>query len=310
MRAPLAGPAVLALLSLVGGSGASSAPADAGAVSAAPVKLQPHRAIYDVSLDEAGPATSIGSITGRVVYELMGSACEGYAQNMRFVTETTNSEGQSSLTDLRTSSWEDAPARRMRFSSSTYGNEQLLDQTQGTATKSGASGGSSKPAAPAARVSDQPKAARDALAIEVTKPARKSARIGEPVFFPIDHSVAMIRDAREGRRMFTGNLYDGSEGGEKYYFTAASIGPAAASETLQRFAKEGETSRFAGVRSWPIAIAYFKPEAGHTDQLPMYEMFFRFHDNGITSELVIDHGDYRLKGELKELTLLEQSPCP
>jgi hypothetical protein len=43
--------------------------------------------------------------------------------------------------------------------------------------------------------------------------------------------------------------------------------------------------------------------------LPLYEMFFRFHENGITSELVIDHGDYRLKGELKELALLDQSPC-
>jgi hypothetical protein len=38
-------------------------------------------------------------------------------------------------------------------------------------------------------------------------------------------------------------------------------------------------------------------------------MYFRFHENGVTSNLVIDHGDYRLKGELKELTLLDQSPC-
>lgn len=322
--------AILSLLSSSCGAGLGVPVAWSGgvAVSSAPIRLQPHRAIYDISLDETGPATSIGSITGRVVYELMGSTCEGYAQNMRFVTEMTNTDGQSSTTDLRTSSWEDVPARRMRFSSSTYGNDQLVEQTQGSATKSNGNAGASptggnaarpagqsqmpgQPLPPAQSQQSSPSASPFAsLVIEVTKPERKSARIAEPVFFPIDHSVAIIRHAREGRRMFSGNLYDGSEGGEKYYFTAAAIGSAAGPEDLRRLARANELPKLANLRSWPVAIAYFKPESRHIDQVPLYEMFFRFHENGITSHLVIDHGDYRLKGELKELTLLDQSPCP
>jgi hypothetical protein len=322
--------AVTISLACVSGAGFGVPVAWSGGVAASsgPIRLQPHRAIYDISLDETGPATSIGSISGRVVYELMGSACEGYAQNMRFVTETTNTEGQSSTTDLRTSSWEDVPGRRMRFSSSTYGNDQLVEQTQGSATKSNGNSAPSAAGQNAARAAGssqlpgqtqlpgqavspgQAASPSTSLLIEVTKPERKSARIAEPVFFPIDHSVAIIRHAREGRRMFAGNLYDGSEGGEKYYFTAAAIGPATAPEDLRRLAKVNELPKLASVRSWPVAIAYFKPESRHTDQVPLYEMFFRFHDNGITSHLVIDHGDYRLKGELKELTLIEQSPCP
>ncbi len=295
---------------------AGSAPSVAQIVNpvASPVRLQPHRAVYDVVLDETGPAMSISSISGRVVYELMGSTCEGYAQNMRFVTETTTTEGQVNTTDLRTSSWEDAASRRMRFSSSTYGNDQLAEQTQGTATKSDAPAKlADKPAAPpapTAKISEAGPGAQQSLNIDVSKPARKSAQIGEPVYFPIDHSVAMIRTAKSGSRVFSGNLYDGSEGGEKYYFTAAVIGNASAKDELKAVPKlTGDAAKLDGLRSWPVAIAYFKPETRHFDQLPLYEMYFSFHENGITSNLLIDHGDYRLKGELKELTLLDQSPC-
>jgi hypothetical protein len=311
MRAVRLGLAVV--LSLTAAGDVSLAPALAQIVNptATPVRLQPHRAIYDISLDETGPAMSIGSISGRVVYELMGSTCEGYAQNMRFVTETTNTEGQASTTDLRTSSWEDKLARSMRFSSSTFGNDQLVEQTQGTATKTDAKSHTGKKPDGAAKISEPGPASLQSLAIDVTKPERKSARIGEPVYFPIDHSVAIIRQAKSGSRVFAGNLYDGSEGGEKYYFTSAAIGPVSAKNELRDVPKlTGDAAKLEGVRSWPISIAYFKPEARHFDQLPLYEMFFRFHENGVTSQLIIDHGDYRLKGELKELTLLDQSPCP
>ena len=308
MRAIQSSLAAVLMLSAVGASSAAFAQIVNPTVT--PIRLQPHRAIYDISLDETGPAMSIGSITGRVVYELMGSTCDGYAQNMRFVTETATTEGQTSTTDLRTSSWEDKLAHSMRFSSSTFGNDQLVEQTQGTATKTEAAGQMATKLDGTAKISGPGPAALQSLAIDLTKPERKTAMIGEPVYFPIDHSMAIIRQAKAGSRVFSGNLYDGSEGGEKYYFTAAAIGKVSTREELRAVPKlTGDAAKLDGVRSWPVSIAYFKPESRHFDQLPLYEMYFRFHENGVTSNLVIDHGDYRLKGELKELTLLEQSPC-
>ncbi len=38
-------------------------------------------------------------------------------------------------------------------------------------------------------------------------------------------------------------------------------------------------------------------------------MWYRFHDNGVTSAIVIDYGDYAVKGELHDLTYLEVSEC-
>ena len=48
--------------------------------------LAPHRAVYDLALDKASDRSGITGITGRMVYEFNGSACEGYTVTFRFVT--------------------------------------------------------------------------------------------------------------------------------------------------------------------------------------------------------------------------------
>ncbi len=58
----------------------------------------PHRAIYDLSLDETNSGSGVAGVSGRIVYELTGSPCEGYAQSMRFVTQTVTQEGDTQVT--------------------------------------------------------------------------------------------------------------------------------------------------------------------------------------------------------------------
>jgi hypothetical protein len=57
-------------------------------------KLVPHRAIYEMTLDEARSASGITGIDGRMVFEFTGSPCDGYSLNMRMVTQMTDSQGQ------------------------------------------------------------------------------------------------------------------------------------------------------------------------------------------------------------------------
>src|SRR6516165_12481300 len=90
------------------------APALLAALQALPVRaagddilLAPHRAVYDMSLAAARGGTGVTAVSGRMVYELTGSACEGYTQNMRFVTQMVNQGGATVLTDLRSYSWEE-----------------------------------------------------------------------------------------------------------------------------------------------------------------------------------------------------------
>ena len=269
---------------------ALSGPVMAGAsgASGAPVVLAPHRAIYDISLERTSSGSGVADMTGRLVYEITGSACEGYTQSMRFVTRTTNQDGEAQVTDLRTSSWEDVPARRLRFSTSNYQNETLAEQTQGDARRT---------------------EILDAAKVQLTKPAKKTVDIATGVYFPIQHSMALIEAARAGKTLFKADLYDGSETGEKVFITSALIGRQAAPGAIKMPALAESGDKLARVPSWPVSFSSFEPAKKKADDVPAYEMSYRFHENGVTSQLIIDHGEFAFKGELKELTFLEQGQC-
>src|SRR5262249_626463 len=147
--------------------------------------------------------TSVTELSGRMVYELTGSACEGYTQTMRFVTNMVGPDGKSTITDLRSTSWEEGAGNRMRFESS-----QLRDDTRAEATQ-----GEAARAAPGGEVK-----------VELREPQKKTLAIPARTYFPVQHSIALIAAARAGKTTFRADLYDGSETGEKVYDTTAVIG--------------------------------------------------------------------------------------
>ena len=121
---------------------------------------------------------------------------------------------------------------------------------------------------------------------------------------------ASIAAARDGKRTMSADLYDGSEGGDKYYATTTAIGRQVSPGAKTTLAGLKDGDKLDRVPSWPVSIGYFKPAQGHSDGLPLYEMSYRFHENGVTSSLRIDHGEFAIKGDLKELSYLEAGKCP
>lgn len=252
------------------------------------VAFAPHRAVYDLSLDRVQSGSNVAGVNGRIVYELSGNACEGYAQSMRFVTQTFNQDGDVQTTDLRTSSWEEVPARRLRFSTSTYQNELPAEQTQGVAKRPQGNG-------PAT--------------VDLVRPEKREAKLAGDVYFPIQHSMAIIQAARAGRTILAADLYDGSETGDKVYATSTAIGRQTKPGSGAVVSLAKGVADLDRVPSWPISVSYFPAGQTQGDAIPLYEMSYRFHDNGVTSSLRINHGDFAIVGELKELTYFEASPC-
>ncbi len=285
----LAALAMLTGLSALPTTPAVHAQAAANAIApSAAIVLAPHRAVYDITLARAQQGSGVNDLNGRMVYELTGSACEGYAQNMRFVTRMSSGEGGAQLNDLRSSSWEDAGSTRLRFNSSQYKDEQLAESTQGDARRTD----------PSANVR-----------VELTRPKKKKLTFAKPVYFPVQHSIAVLEAARAGKLLFTGDLYDGSEKGEKVYATTAAIGRMAAPGKSRLPAGLKNADQLAARRSWPVSISYFEPNSERKDAVPTYELAFRFYDNGVSSGLFIDYGEFAIRGELKELTFLDSGRC-
>lgn len=257
------------------------------AVAFAATKLVPHRAIYEMTLDEARSASGITGIDGRMVFEFTGSPCDGYSLNMRMVTQMTDSQGQTNLTDLRSSTWEQGDGKKFRFQSAQYLNEKLGDVTMGRAMRLMPS---------------------ETVKVKLSQPARAELDLTGQILFPTQHSIALIEKAQEGKSLFQARIYDGSERGRKVYQTTAVIGtvvkPGADDATLEAVAKE---KKLGDLPSWPVSIGYFEPKTG--DLTPSYQIDFRLYENGVSRELLIDYGDFSIHGTLTSLEYLQAKEC-
>ena len=264
----------------------ASRPAEAFA-GKEPVKLTPHRAVYEMTLAVARSASGITGIDGRMVFEFTGSECDGYTLNMRMVTQMTDSQGQANLTDLRSSTWEEGDGQKFRFQSAQYLNDKLGDVTMGRATRN----------------------VRDtAVQVKLSQPSRAELNLSGKVLFPTQHSFALMNAAQEGQSLLQAQIYDGSEKGQKVYDTTAFIGkpvPPGSEDKIEAPAKE---RGLADMVSWPVSIGYFEAKGG--DLTPSYQIDFRLYANGVSRELLIDYGDFSIHGTLSKLEYLKADPCP
>ena len=252
------------------------------------VVLVPHRAVYDMSLGQTRNGSGVTGVRGRMVYEITGSACEGYTQNMRFVTEMTSNEGQPTLTDLRSSTWEDGVANLFRFNSTQLRDQKPGESTAGDAKRAGAAG---------------------PVAVELTQPTKAAITLRPGTYYPVQHSIALIEAARGGQTTLRADLYDGSEKGDKAYDTLARIGKKADAAALKLLPDIKIGAAVASTTAWPVSISYYETGKDRQDATPVYELSFLFFDNGISRKLVIDYGDFNIKGEISDLTILDQAKC-
>jgi hypothetical protein len=254
-----------------------AAPAVAG-----PVDLVPHRAVYDLSLagDGVGMSDAATTMSGRMVYEFTGSACEGYTVNFRFVVQTTDGDGGASVTDLRTSNHEEADGDGFQFLSQTFTNQVLTEDVKGTAAR----GEDGK------------------VAVDLDTGEKTRVAFDGKVIFPTDHLVRIIEAARRGDRIVEQDVYDGSDGGARIYRTTTIIG----SELTA--AEGGPADKIGKVRRWPVTVAYFNPTAGG-DQTPEYSIAFHLWENGVSSAMTMDYGDFALAGKLASYEALPVSDC-
>ena len=274
---------VLLAVPLFGGPLADRALAFAGKE---PNKLVAHRAIYEMTLDDARSASGITGIDGRMVFEFTGSECDGYSLNMRMVTQMTDSQGQTNLTDLRSSTWEQGDGQKFRFQSAQYLNDKLGDVTMGRAVR---------------------ETPNEAVKVKLSQPATDELNLSGPLLFPTQHSLALIEAARTGQGLFQARVYDGSEKGRKVYDTTAFIGTEVQPGVDAKLETVAKDKGLGELASWPVSIGYFEAKGG--DLTPSYQIDFRLYENGVSRELLIDYGDFSIHGTLTSLEYLKAPEC-
>jgi hypothetical protein len=275
---------VLAAVALAGGFAAQRARALTPAV-APPVEFASHRAVYELTLAQSRGNSTVAA-RGRILYDFSGSACEGYALQFRQVSELDNGEGKVTLSDLRSTTWEDGTAKKFIFKSQNYLNETMVDTVDGQAERQG-----------------------NGVAVSLTKPADKKFDLEAAIAFPTEHMRRIIEATREGKTILEIPIYDGSDKGEKVYNTLTVIGrEIAPNERVPTDAAAGKRA-LAALRRWPVTVSYFDKASPTGDQSPVYSIAFELYENGVSRALMLDYNDFSIRGELTSIDIRDTKPC-
>jgi hypothetical protein len=249
-------------------------------------ELASHRAVYDLKLAQSRGNSTAVSARGRILYDFSGNACDGYALQFRQVSELDNGEGKVTLSDLRSTTWEDGAAKKLVFKSQNYLNQALIDSVDGQAER-------------------QP----GKVAVTLVKPIDKKFDLEAAITFPSDHMRRIIEAAHQSKTFLELPIYDGSDKGEKVYNTLTVIGRLIASDERIPTDAAGGQQSLAGLKRWPFTVSYFDKAAKGGDQAPIYSIKFEAYENGISRALMLDYNDFAISGELTSLEIRDTKPC-
>lgn len=249
------------------------------AVTAAAATLVSYRAVYDLGLARSDQGGGVVDLTGRFVFEFE-DVCDGYTTAQRVVVQTVNADGASALSDFSTTSWEARDGLRYRFNVRQDYDGARSEEFAGQARLRGRGKGGS---------------------VAYTRPNEDIIDLPVGTMFPAEHTLRMIQAGVAGKNTLAATVFDGSTDDGLYGITAF-IGKG-------RTDKVSDTARQAlkGVRSWPVRLGYFNQ--GERMEAPLYEFGFRLYENGVSDDLVLDYGDYAMKGTLIRLEVLPAPRC-
>jgi hypothetical protein len=266
-------------------TGVAAGKADAAASGA----FLPHQALYELNLVKSRGSNSINSARGRILYDFSGNACEGYTSEFRQVSEMDSGEGKVTLSDLRSTSWEDGQGKSYRFKIDSRMNDTDSSPVDGVAERTG-----------------------DHITVKLKQPQTKTFTLDGSTVFPTEQIQRIIAAAKDGKSVLELSVYDGSDNGEKVYNTLSVIGqPIPGDRTIAVPDPSTESGVMKSMTRWPVTVSYYDRDAKANDgeQTPVYAMSFELFENGVSRALVLDYNDFVISGALGKLDVKDSKPC-
>ncbi|HKS20656.1 MAG TPA: cell envelope integrity EipB family protein [Bradyrhizobium sp.] len=267
------------------GSGFVGGPAGAAATGT----FLSHQALYELSLIKSRGNNAINGARGRILYNFSGSSCEGYTSEFRQVSELNSGEGKTTVSDLRSTSWEDGAGKSYRFKIDTRMNDADSAPVDGVAERVG-----------------------DHITVKLKQPVAKTFSLEGNIVFPTEQIQKIIAAARAGKSLLELTVYDGSDNGEKVYNTLSVIGqPISGDRSIPSPDPSTASDQMRTLTRWPVTVSYYDRDAKARDgeQTPVYAMSFELFENGVSRALVLDYNDFVISGALGKFDVRDSKPC-
>lgn len=264
--------AVFGSLLVLASSGAQAL--DAGVIA----DVQPHRAIYKMSLSSARNSSKVSDVRGRMMFE-WADACDGWTTEQRFQLRFVYSEGEEMNMNTNYTTWEAKNGLRYRFNVRKQVNGETDEDIRGEATlaKAGAAGNA-----------------------HFTKPEAQDMALPAGSMFPTSHTLGILQRAKAGEHIFNSVVFDGADA-EGTTEVNTFIGQLTGSQV------DIGDGLLKDKKGWPVRMAFFPLNSDAAQ--PEYEMSLRLLQNGIAESMQIDYGDFTIKAILETLQALPKSGC-
>lgn len=237
--------------------------------------LAAHTAQYQLQLNSA--RGDVTSARGTMAFEVV-DACDGWATRQRLSMTLTNRDGQDIEMVSDYATWESKDGTRLRFRMRQTTEGAVQEQVEGTAALERAGGPGS---------------------IMYTQPEEKEVRLPAGTLFPMAHTEAILRAAVDGKRFVNLPIFDGT--GDK------GVQDSGVAIAGWQDPQENRYPVLSPLQSGRVRIAFF--DRSKPDQSPEYEVGMRYFSNGIADDLLMDFGEFVMRGRLNDLKLPDAPHC-
>ena len=263
-----------------------------GAMAAAPgadaAEFAPHRAVYQLSKGNTRSGQPVTGVAGTMMIEI-DESCDGWSLSQRIRMTVTDNLGGDVDSDSRYASFESRDGAKLRFQSSDWQDNNLVEETAGTAER------------PAP---DQPGTAK------FTKPEEQTFELPAGALFPVAFNLDLVKrmEKAEGFASLTG--FDGGNLEGAYTITVF-IGKPRASDaklTPPKADLPGDDRKaLLGGQVRNVRVAYF-PIASQTPE-PELEYEMELQANGVSPVIRLDYQRYQVLAKLVEIKALPRPAC-
>jgi EipB-like len=121
------------------------------------------------------------------------------------------------------------------------------------------------------------------------------------------HQLRLMDAAAKGETRDVSLIYDGSED-DKPVRAITTIGKRVDPGTSKDDLSNPNATDLQKLPSWPVSIGYYSTDESSAET-PLYQINFDMYENGVSTGLVMDYGNFALSGKLAHLEFLKPETC-
>ncbi len=241
-----------------------------------------HKALYDIKLSGTKSGSQIVNVTGKMLYEWQPS-CDAWISNHRFdlYYEYADSPPMRILSDFST--YEPFDGKSMDFTSQRKRDGQLIEELRGSAELNDKLSGAAK----------------------YTIPKGLEFNLPEGTLFPMGHTINVLKAIHEGKKIYSGTVFDGSDADGPTEINAVVVKNLAIDDLVK--SSKDIDAKLMQSPARKVRMAFFP--LNNASESADYEMNVALHDNGVISDMYIEYDDFTITQKLIALEPLENG-CP